>query len=118
MVAHVINAERAYARKIGVRHKPFRDAAGLAAIRAEITEVLAIPSDGSPLVSGAGPPATPPGASPGTSSTISGRWRTAVFDVLPGFENRGFQHPAFQPGLSVRGSPAGQPRSLPALDVR
>ncbi|MDP9841840.1 hypothetical protein [Streptosporangium lutulentum] len=55
MVAHVINAERAYARKIGVRHKPFRDAAGLAAIRAEITEVLAIPSDGSPLVSGGWP---------------------------------------------------------------
>jgi hypothetical protein len=55
MVAHVINAERAYARKIGVRHRPFHDAAGLAAIRADITEVLAEPSDGAPVISGGWP---------------------------------------------------------------
>jgi hypothetical protein len=50
MVAHVVEAERAYARKIGVRHRPFTDEEGLAAMRDEIVEVLARPSDGSPLV--------------------------------------------------------------------
>jgi hypothetical protein len=55
MVAHVINAERAYARKIGVRHRPFHDAAGLAALRAEIAGVLAEPSSGAPVVEGGWP---------------------------------------------------------------
>ncbi|MGV9327532.1 hypothetical protein [Streptosporangium sandarakinum] len=55
MVAHVIEAERSYARKIGVRHRPFRDAAGLAALRADIVAVLAEPSQGGPVVPGGWP---------------------------------------------------------------
>jgi hypothetical protein len=51
---HVIEAERAYARKIGVRHKPFEmnDKSALNAMREEITVVLSRGSDGEPLVSG------------------------------------------------------------------
>ncbi|MEU9834079.1 hypothetical protein AB0D67_21365 [Streptosporangium sp. NPDC048047] len=55
MVAHVIEAERSYARKIGVRHRPFRDAEGLAALRADISAVLAEPSGGGPVVPGGWP---------------------------------------------------------------
>ncbi|MEV7006960.1 hypothetical protein [Streptosporangium sp. NPDC051022] len=55
MTAHVIEAERAYARKIGVRHRPFGDAAGLAAMREEIAGVLARPSGGAPVVAGGWP---------------------------------------------------------------
>ncbi|MFC4530529.1 hypothetical protein [Sphaerisporangium dianthi] len=52
MVAHVVEAERSYARKIGVRHKPFpmEDLAALEAMRDDIAEVLSKPSDGSALV--------------------------------------------------------------------
>ena len=48
---HVINAERAYARKIGVRHKPFptNDRNALTALREDIVAILSQPSDGSPL---------------------------------------------------------------------
>ena len=51
---HVIEAERAYARKIGVRHKPFEvnDRSALSAMREEIAEVLSKPSSGEPLVDG------------------------------------------------------------------
>ena len=51
---HVIEAERAYARKIGVRHQPFavNDKSALRAMREEIAAVLSIPSNGEPLVSG------------------------------------------------------------------
>ena len=51
---HVIEAERAYARKIGVRHKPFEvnDKSALKAMRDEIVAVLSKPSTGEPLVSG------------------------------------------------------------------
>ncbi|GAA4228777.1 hypothetical protein FHR32_008077 [Streptosporangium album] len=55
MATHVTEAERAYARKVGVRHKAFRDPSGLAAMRAELAEVLATPSDGMPVVSGGWP---------------------------------------------------------------
>ncbi|WP_182886103.1 hypothetical protein [Microbispora sp. H10885] len=55
MVAHVREAERAYARKIGVRHKPFKDAAGLTAMRDDIARVLSRPSDGGPLAEGGWP---------------------------------------------------------------
>ncbi|WP_214416253.1 hypothetical protein [Sphaerisporangium fuscum] len=57
MISHVIEAERSYARKIGVRHKPFRpdDAVALAAMRDDIAEVLSKPSDGGPLVPGGWP---------------------------------------------------------------
>jgi hypothetical protein len=51
---HVIEAERVYARKIGVRHKPFEmnDKSALKAMREEIAAVLSKPSTGEPLVSG------------------------------------------------------------------
>lgn len=51
---HVIEAERAYARKIGVRHKPFdvNDRGALSAMREEIAEVLSKPSNGEALVDG------------------------------------------------------------------
>src|SRR5215467_10588000 len=51
---HVIEAERAYARKIGVRHKPFEanDKSALKAMREEIAAVLSQPSTGEPLVPG------------------------------------------------------------------
>lgn len=51
---HVIEAERVYARKIGVRHPPFdvNDRDALRAMREEIAAVLSQPSSGEPLVSG------------------------------------------------------------------
>ena len=51
---HVIEAERVYARKIGVRHKPFEmdDTSALDTMRNEIADVLSKPSDGQPLVDG------------------------------------------------------------------
>ncbi len=57
IAAHVIEAERAFARKIGVRHKPFpiNDRAALTALRADITAVLSKPSNGSPLTPGGWP---------------------------------------------------------------
>jgi hypothetical protein len=49
---HVIEAERTYARKIGVRHKPFEmdDRGSLDAMRDEIADVLSKPSSGAPLI--------------------------------------------------------------------
>jgi len=49
---HVIEAERAYARKIGVRHKLFEanDKSALKAMREEIAAALSKPSSGEPLV--------------------------------------------------------------------
>lgn len=54
---HVIEAERNYARKIGVRHKPFPpgDRNALAALREDIASVLSRPSDGLPLAPGGWP---------------------------------------------------------------
>jgi len=51
---HVIEAERAYARKIGVRNPPFdvNDPTRLKAMREEIAAVLSKPSSGEPLVAG------------------------------------------------------------------
>ena len=51
IVAHVVEAERGYARRIGVRHKPFaaHDLAARDALRADIAEALGGPSDGGPL---------------------------------------------------------------------
>lgn len=51
---HVIEAERTYARKIGVRHPPFdvNDTSSLKAMREEIAAVLSKPSSGEPLISG------------------------------------------------------------------
>jgi len=51
---HVVEVERVYARKIGVRHKPFdvNDLNALSAMREEMVAVLSKPSDGEPLVSG------------------------------------------------------------------
>lgn len=51
---HVIEAERAFARKLGVRHAPFdvNDLGALGAMRKEIATVLSQPSNGEPLVAG------------------------------------------------------------------
>ncbi len=49
VVAHVVEAERSYARTIGVQHPPFHgDRAALAACRAEIAHVLRVPRAGGP----------------------------------------------------------------------
>ena len=52
--SHVIEAERVYARKIGVRHKPFKidDMSAFNAMRDEIADVLSKPSSGKSLVEG------------------------------------------------------------------
>lgn len=54
MHRHVIEAERAYARKVGVRHKSFEmnDLEALRAMREEIATMLSQPSNGEPLVPG------------------------------------------------------------------
>jgi hypothetical protein len=50
VVAHVIDAERSYARKIGVRHPPFHgDHAAVEACRAEIEQVLRAARSGDPM---------------------------------------------------------------------
>lgn len=47
VVAHVVEAERSYARSIGVKHPPFhQDRASLEACRAEIAQVLRAPGAG------------------------------------------------------------------------
>lgn len=53
IVDHVVGAEQAYARRIGLRPAPVDpfDRAAVAAYRSAIRDVLARPSDGSPLAS-------------------------------------------------------------------
>lgn len=50
MLHHVIESEAAYARKIGVKHKPpaIDDKEGIKAMRAEIIAVIGAPADGGP----------------------------------------------------------------------
>jgi hypothetical protein len=57
IVAHVIAAESAYARRIGLRlHEPDPgDVGAVAAIRAAIADVLARPTDGGPIAGGRWP---------------------------------------------------------------
>lgn len=43
MIGHVQDAERSYARQVGVRHPPYRSRADVDALRAELAEVLARP---------------------------------------------------------------------------
>jgi hypothetical protein len=50
VVAHVLEAERSYARKIGVRHPPYHgDPQAVADCRAEIEQVLRTARAGEPL---------------------------------------------------------------------
>jgi hypothetical protein len=58
MLDHVLAAEAAYARKIGVRHKPpaVGDTAAITALRDDLVAVLSEPSDGTPLVPKGWPP--------------------------------------------------------------
>jgi hypothetical protein len=58
MLGHVVDAEAAYSRKIGVKYKPpaFDDAGAVKAARAEIVAVLGATSDGTPLVPKGWPP--------------------------------------------------------------
>lgn len=56
VVAHVVEAERSYARKVGVRHPPFHgDAAATEACRAELERVLRAARPGEPAVEGGWP---------------------------------------------------------------
>ncbi len=52
VIDHVLGAEVAYARKLGIKHRqPARDdAAAIAALRDDIVAALRVPSDGAPLV--------------------------------------------------------------------
>jgi hypothetical protein len=52
MIDHVLGAEAAYARKLGVRHKQpaLGDTAAIAALRADLLTVLSAPSDGGLVV--------------------------------------------------------------------
>lgn len=43
MIGHVQDAERSYARQVGVRHPPYRSRADVDALRAELAEVLSRP---------------------------------------------------------------------------
>lgn len=53
VIDHVIEAERSYARKVGVRHPPFRgDVAALGAFRDELGGALRAARDARPLVTG------------------------------------------------------------------
>jgi hypothetical protein len=49
MVGHVLEADHAYAREIGLRVRPPADDEAMAAMRAAVLQVLRRPSDGSPL---------------------------------------------------------------------
>jgi hypothetical protein len=54
IIGHVIAAETAYARKLGVKRKqpPIDDSAAIGELRAAIAAVVGAPSDGSPVVPG------------------------------------------------------------------
>jgi hypothetical protein len=58
MVDHVLGAEAAYARKLGVKHRQpaIDDRAAIAALRDDLVEVLRAPADGSPPVPKGWPP--------------------------------------------------------------
>jgi hypothetical protein len=51
MIGHVVEAEAAYARKIGVKHRPpaFEDRAAVEALRDDVIATLARTGDGGPL---------------------------------------------------------------------
>jgi hypothetical protein len=49
IIAHVDEADGAYARELGIKQKPPTDRAAVEAMRAAMLDVLARPSDGSPL---------------------------------------------------------------------
>jgi hypothetical protein len=55
IVAHVDEADAAYAREMGLRHRP-DDRTAVEAMRAEMLEVLRRPSDGAPLADRTWPP--------------------------------------------------------------
>ena len=54
IIGHVIGAETAYARKLGIKLKqpPLGDTAAIGALREAIAAVLSAPSDGAPVVPG------------------------------------------------------------------
>ena len=58
MIAHVVEAERGYARQVGVRHRPFAydDRAARDALRADLLRALSAPWHGTPLTPRGWPP--------------------------------------------------------------
>ncbi len=58
VVAHVVESDHAYAREIGTRLRPPApdDLAAIRAMRTAVLDVLAVPSDGSPLAGRRWPP--------------------------------------------------------------
>ena len=49
IIAHVDEADSAYAREMGIKNKPPADRAAVEAIRAQMLDVLGQPSDGRPV---------------------------------------------------------------------
>ena len=70
MIGHVVEADEAYAREIGIKLKaPIDD------LRAAMLDVLRQPSDGSPIAGRRWTPRSPLIGSPGIRSTTPGRSR-------------------------------------------
>ena len=55
IIAHVDEADSAYAREIGIKNKPPADRAAVLALRAEVLDLLGRSSDGQPLAMGKWP---------------------------------------------------------------
>ena len=77
LIGHVIGAETAYARKLGVNLKQpaIGDIAAIGELRAAIAVVVGALRTAHPRCPTAGPRATRPAGSPGTSSNTPGRCR-------------------------------------------
>ena len=80
VVAHVMDADRAYANEIGIKVQTFEpdDPAAIAAMRDRCSTCSARPATARRSPAAAGRPDTPPIGSPGTPSTTPGRSRTGA----------------------------------------
>ena len=78
LIGHVIGAETAYARKLGIKRKQpaTGDTAAIEELREAIAAVVGAPRTAHPWCPAAGPRATRPAGSPGTSSNTPGRCKT------------------------------------------
>lgn len=115
LIGHVIGADTAYARKLGVKSKQpaIGDIAGIEELReAIVAVVVGAPSDGAPVCPAAGPHATRPAGSPGTSSNTSGRCKTGPTARSPA----GGTSPALQANTTSWArshAPTGRPPDSP-----